>query len=728
MKITAVHCWKENLELSRPYTVAFQTFDKVENFFVVLETEKGLWGIGSGSPSAYVTGENLAESFSKMKDFAESFLPGKDIRQYQWLLAQLKQHLPTYPAARTAIDIALHDLFAKYLELPLIDLWGRAYSGLPTSITIGIKSMTETLAEAKEYVDFGFKIIKLKIGNNLEEDIAIFSKLREQVGPNIKIRVDANQGYNVADLQLFAKKTKALDVEFYEQPFPPKQLEMMHQLPEAIRKVCAADEDLHDAVDAMKLAQLPHAYGIYNVKLMKCGGVQEALKIADIAQRHGIDLMWGCNDESIISITAALHVALSNPATRYLDLDGSFDLARDVVDGGFELKDGVLYPGEGVGLGLKELKGFKGLKGVKELKKEGETKGAKLKAIVITNGLLDINLAKTCHGLLRGSDRFEVLAVIDYKFVGQDAGEVMDGKALGIPIYSSVDSYFENKGGQPDCCVVGVAFPGGKLPDNFRGQIESAIRSKLSVYCGLHQFLSEDPVFSALAAKHQVDLIDVRKPKLRSELKFWSGDIFSVKATCIAVLGTDCAIGKRTTTKWLMEMCRSNGLKGEMIYTGQTGWMQGIKHGFILDSTINDFITGELEKAILACDKETQPDFIFIEGQSALRNPTGPCGSEILLSANAKGVVLQHAPGRDYYEGTEHFEYQIPDVESEVELIKLYGSEVLAITLSEEHINEEDIQAYQKALSSRVNIPIIRPLKEGVAALLPVLKSFMSRI
>ena len=576
----------------------------------------------------------------------------------------------------------------------------------------------------------GFQIIKLKIGDNLEKDVEVFSRLRELVGPDIKIRVDANQGYSVEDLIQFAQRTEADNVEFYEQPFPPKKLEMMLQLPAHLRKAAAADEDLHDALDAMQLAQSPQPYGIHNIKLMKCGGLQEARKMADIAQRYKLDLMWGCNDESIVSITAALHVALSSPATRYLDLDGSFDLARDVVSGGFVLKNGVLYPGSGPGLALNLTRSFTPkAEGREDAQKDEKVERgeAKKRAIVITNGLLDIDLAKTCHGLLRGSERFETIAVIDYKFVGQDAGEVMDGKPLDIPIYASVADYFKNNEEQPDSCVIGVALPGGILPDAFRKEIVTAIEHGLSVYCGLHTFLSDDPEFSALAFQQGVDLVDVRKPKPRSELKFWSGAIYKVKAPRIAVLGTDCAVGKRTTTRFLMEMCQKNGLKAEMIYTGQTGWMQGSKYGFILDSTVNDFVTGELEKAIVACDQEAEPDIIFIEGQSALRNPSGPCGAELLLSADAKGVVLQHTPGRLCYEGTEELGCRIHDVESEVELIRKYGSKVLAITLNGEGMTTNELIAYQEALQHKMNIPVIRPLNDGVKALLPYIKSFVSR-
>lgn len=346
-------------------------------------------------------------------------------------------------------------------------------------------------------------------------------------------------------------------------------------------------------------------------------------------------------------------------------------------------------------------------------------------AIVLTNGMLDSDNAKTCHGLLRGTDRFEVLAVIDHRFAGADAGEILDGRALGVPIYASVKDYFAGDNEQPTYCVVGVALPGGLLPDDFRSELVDAMQHDCSLVNGLHTFLSDDLEFDTLAREKGLRLIDIRKPRPRSELSFWNGSIFEVKTPRIAVLGMDCAIGKRTTCRFLMETCREQGIRAEMIYTGQTGWMQGYPHGFIFDSTVNDFISGEIERVIVNCDREEQPDLILIEGQSALRNPTGPCGSEFLMSGQAKGVVLQHAPGRELHEGTEHVGCRIPDVASEIELIGMYGAEVLAVTLNEMGQTEAQMQEHQKSLEARLGIPVLRPLREGVGRLIPVIREFM---
>lgn len=343
--------------------------------------------------------------------------------------------------------------------------------------------------------------------------------------------------------------------------------------------------------------------------------------------------------------------------------------------------------------------------------------------LVLTHGLLDNNSAKTCHGILRGSDRFRPLAVIDYRFAGRDAGEVMDGRPLGIPVVASVADYFSQPAAeQPEFCLVGVALAGGKLPEEFRDQLLSAMDYGLSLVNGLHTFLGDDPEFVARAASTGVSITDVRRPKPRAELRFWNGEIFRVTAPIVAVLGTDCALGKRTTTRWLVEACRHQGLRAEMIYTGQTGWMQGSPYGFIFDSTVNDFISGELEGAIVHCFDEARPDIIFIEGQSALRNPSGPAGSEFILSGNARAVILQHAPGRHHYEGSE---VPVASVASEIQLIGLYGARVLAIALNEEEISEPELVRYQAELAAQTGLAVIRPLREGVGALLPVIQQWI---
>ncbi len=342
------------------------------------------------------------------------------------------------------------------------------------------------------------------------------------------------------------------------------------------------------------------------------------------------------------------------------------------------------------------------------------------KAIILTNGLLTTNDAKTAHGLIRGTERYEIVGVIDPPTAGRDAGDVLDGKARNIPIFDSLLSALVQLK-QVDYLIVGVATVGGVLPENMLNIIKEAIQQQISIVNGLHEYLTEKPELVALAAQHQVQLIDVRKPKSRQDLHFWTGEIYDVTAPIIAVIGMDCALGKRTTARMVRQMCVGQGINAQMIYTGQTGWLQGGKYGFIFDSTLNDFVSGEVEHAIVSCWKETHADLILVEGQSSLRNPSGPCGLEFLISGNAKHVILVHAPKRKYFDNEPHWG-RIPSVESEVEIIGKFGAKVIALALNTEDCSAQEALDYQKHYEQQLQIPVLIPLEEGVEKLMPTLK------
>lgn len=345
-------------------------------------------------------------------------------------------------------------------------------------------------------------------------------------------------------------------------------------------------------------------------------------------------------------------------------------------------------------------------------------------AIVLTNGLLTSTDAKTAHGLIRGTERFTIVGIVDAPATaGKEAGELLDGKNRNIPVFGSFDEAIAAIK-EVQFLVIGVATVGGRLPGNMLEIIIKAIHAGLSIVNGLHEYLNEKPDVVALAASKGVQLIDVRKPKTREQLHFWTGEIYKVTAPIIAVIGMDCAMGKRTTARMLRQACEANGLNGQMIYTGQTGWLQGGKYGFVFDSTLNDFVSGELENAIVSCWKETKADFIFLEGQSSLRNPSGPCGIELLISGNAKHVVLLFAPKRKYFDNDEHWG-AIPSVESEIEIIEKLGSKVIAVAVNTEDCTREEAFAYQKEYTQKLNRPVLLPIQEGVDALIPVLQSLV---
>ena len=351
MTIKSIKVYKKNLALTRPYTIAFRTISDVESVFLEIELANGIVGFGAANPAKEVVDEDAHESFQNLQSDGIQKFVGRNIGEIFTMLNEISIKFPHKPGTLAAMDIALHDAFCQYLGISIVQFYGKKHDKMATSVTIGIKGVAETVEEAQEYFDRGFKVLKVKIGSNFNEDIERLVKIRDTFGNKMKIRIDANQGYSAVQVRDLFQKTKKLNIEFFEQPTLVGTENEVQKLPISIRKRLAADESLHDAEAAFQLAA-KKTFGIFNIKLMKCGGISSAMEIATIAKYSNTDLFWGCNDESIVSITAALHAAFACRHTKYIDLDGSLDLAQDVVKSGFILKKGVMSLPNKAGLGL----------------------------------------------------------------------------------------------------------------------------------------------------------------------------------------------------------------------------------------------------------------------------------------------------------------------------------------------------------------------------------------
>jgi L-alanine-DL-glutamate epimerase-like enolase superfamily enzyme len=351
MNIREIRSRRVRSPLTRPYAISGGAWDAAEFVVVELETEDGLVGYGHASPAEEVTGESVDAAERELAPARLAPLLGLDHRRFDLLFEALYADVRG-AAARAAVDAALFDLDAKRAGLPLVERLGRKHVAFPTSVTIGVKDAAATLEEAAECFGRGFRALKVKTGVDCEEDVRRLTLLRERFGREFLLRADANQGYDFAALRAFAPALDALGIEFLEQPCSPEEDDALRTLPADVRRRLVADESVHDASDLRRLSGRDRPFGGVNIKLMKCGGVAPALRLAAAASLEEIDVMWGCNDESVAGISAALHAALAARATRWLDLDGSLDLAADPFTGGFALVDGMLttlaLPGLGV--------------------------------------------------------------------------------------------------------------------------------------------------------------------------------------------------------------------------------------------------------------------------------------------------------------------------------------------------------------------------------------------
>lgn len=345
-------------------------------------------------------------------------------------------------------------------------------------------------------------------------------------------------------------------------------------------------------------------------------------------------------------------------------------------------------------------------------------------AIVYCEGAFGTPNGKTAHGLVRRGGRYRVLSIVDSRLAGHDAGDVLDGKACGLPVLDleAALAAGAERSHPATHFVVGLAPDGGRLPPASRTDVLRAIEAGLHVDSGLHDFLSEDPALAAAAERHGVELRDVRKPPPREELHFWSGKIGEVTSFKVAMLGTDSAVGKRTTAWMLVDALARQGISAEMVGTGQTAWMQGVRYGLILDSLVSDFITGELEHAVWSAWKNDQPAVVVIEGQGSLLNPAYPGGFEIIAGTRPDAVILQHAPARLDYDGFPG--YPIEPIERQIEAVEVIsGKPVVAIAVNHENLSEPERITAMDELRNRTGLPVCDPLKEGTGALVDALVS-----
>lgn len=340
-------------------------------------------------------------------------------------------------------------------------------------------------------------------------------------------------------------------------------------------------------------------------------------------------------------------------------------------------------------------------------------------AIVYCQGAYNTPNGKTAHGLVRFTERYRVLSVVDSRYAGSDAGGVLDGSVKGIPVLGSIDEAVQAAAGSrapATHLVVGLAPDGGRLDAAARKDVRRAIELGLNVDCGLHDFLTEDPEMTALAAANGSTLRDIRKPPPRAELHFFSGKIEDVDSCRIALLGTDSAVGKRTTAWILIHALRGAGHTAELVGTGQTAWLQGARYGILLDSLINDFVSGEIEHAVWSAWNDLRPETIVIEGQGSLMNPAYPGGFEILAAGRPDGVVLQHAPARKEYDGFPG--YPIHPLDRQIRAIEVVSERpVVAITVNHEGIPSDRIPEICEDIRNKTGLPAFDILLGGAEGL-----------
>ena len=334
-------------------------------------------------------------------------------------------------------------------------------------------------------------------------------------------------------------------------------------------------------------------------------------------------------------------------------------------------------------------------------------------------GALD---GKTANGLVRHSEMYEIVSVIDSEKSGLDAGVVLGDGPNAIPVCGDLAEAVALAGGTPDWFIFGMAPASGMLSARERGVVLDAIGLGMNVVNGLHEFLNDDPEFAAASAANGVTIRDVRRPRAKKDLRMFSGRIAEVTCPRLAVLGTDGAIGKRTTATILTRALRDRGVNAVMVGTGQTGLIQGARYGIALDAIPSQFCSGEMEATVIDAFEGEDPDVIVIEGQGALSHPAYLTSTFILRGSRPDAVVLQHAPGRATL--GDFGKVPLPTAASEINLIETFAdTRVIGLTINHENMTDAEVTAAIACYEAELGIPVTDALARSPERLVEMVMS-----
>lgn len=353
MKIKDILVGEIRIPLERPFKTALRTVEFVDDVLVKVVTDEGLEGFGEAPPTAVITGDTKGSIAAAVKEFIRPALVGMDLDSLDGIFGRLNGCMVKNSSAKAAVDMAVYDIWGKMYGAPLYKLLGGARSVFETDITISVNDVPEMVADSLDAVSKGYGILKIKVGKEGLKDVERIAAIREAVGRGVKIRVDANQGWNAKQsVQIIrAMEDKGLDIDLVEQPVPAHDFAGMKYVTERVMTPVLADESVFGAEDAIRIVQ-ERAADLINIKLMKTGGIYNALKICSVAEIYGVECMIGCMLESKLAVTAGAHLAAAKGIITRADLDGPSLCKVDPYTGGPRFEENIITMTDAPGLGI----------------------------------------------------------------------------------------------------------------------------------------------------------------------------------------------------------------------------------------------------------------------------------------------------------------------------------------------------------------------------------------
>lgn len=353
MMIKDIQLGTIRIPLARPFKTALRTVEHVDDILVRIETDAGEFGYGEAPPTAVITGDTRGSIAEAIRAFIAPAILGMDVENIDGIMHRVNTCMVKNTSAKAAVDMAVYDLLGKRFHAPLYQLLGGYRSQFETDITISVNAVDQMVADSLDAVQNGFTILKVKVGKEGLADVERISEIRRAVGPHVTIRVDANQGWTAKDSVriITAMEDKGLDIELVEQPVPAHDLSGMQYVTSRVSTPILADESVFSPENAVEIIQMCAA-DLINIKLMKAGGIYNALKICAVAESYGVECMIGCMLESKLAVTAAAHLAAAKRVITRADLDGPSLCAVDPYEGGPIFAGSTVTLGDGAGLGI----------------------------------------------------------------------------------------------------------------------------------------------------------------------------------------------------------------------------------------------------------------------------------------------------------------------------------------------------------------------------------------
>ncbi len=354
MKITDIRLGMISVPLRVPFKTALRSVDSVEDVIVEIHTDSGAIGYGEAPPTGVITGDTTGAIIGAVNDHIKKTLIGRDVDDFEDLMNALQGCILKNTSAKAAVDMALWDLYGQLYHIPVYKLMGGARKSIVTDITISVNDPDEMVRDAQNAIERGYDCLKVKVGKEPEKDIARLSAIRQAVPAGTCIRIDANQGWTSKEAVriLNGMQERGLDIEFVEQPVPAHDLDGLKYVTEHSYVPVLADESVFSPADALKIMQMGAA-DLVNIKLMKCGGLYNALKIVSAAEVYGVECMIGCMLEAKISVNAAVHLACAKKIITKIDLDGPVLCKEDPIIGGAVFDEKLITVSDEPGLGIK---------------------------------------------------------------------------------------------------------------------------------------------------------------------------------------------------------------------------------------------------------------------------------------------------------------------------------------------------------------------------------------